>query len=229
MPVATRHHRPSIRHRDNEITQLDLARWAGSRAGMSIRELAARENVKLSTVEKSLEKMRLHAARTSQESVEMATRELYIDSLPSALQVFERALHAKKFETKVVTNPDTEKEEIIMVEVEDLDMQLKAVEKLKSLLAGVTPKTPMVAVDARTQINNQGQLAAGSQGQLSSESLIRQIRAQPNFQLTDGQIRTVAQQTAEEIGLQIKQETEQEAADIAEAAEADEAEYVDEG
>jgi hypothetical protein len=192
---------------------------------MSTQELAARENVKLSTIDKSIEKMKLHSARNSQESVELATRSLYLDNLPSAARVFEEGLHAMTTESRTIKNPDTQEIEIVLDLVPDHAMRLKTIESLQKLLASVQPRTPLI--DARTQINNP-QLASSSGGALSSESIIRQIRARPNFQLTDGDIRSVAQQTEEEIGLQVKREAEEEALDIAEAAAEEEAEYEDE-
>ena len=223
MAPRTRHRTPPPKRAvDSAPTPIDFRRWREMRGGMSIAEIATRENAKVSVVEKSIEKMRSHAARNSQESVEMATRELYLDQMPNAIQVFERALHAKTYEVQEIVNPDTKEKEYITVERDDIPTQLNAVEKLKSLLVGIQPKTPLMTVDARTQINNNPQLGSGA---LSSESIIRQIRSQPNLALTDGQIRTVAQQTEEEIGIQIKKETAEEIADLAEA----EAEYVDEG
>jgi len=215
-------HPPPPKPRSDSPTSLDWQRWRDFRSGMSVKEIAARENIKLSTVEKSLEKMRGHAARNSQESVELATREVYLDQLPNAISVFERALHAKKSETQYIFNPDTQESKPMTVEVDDIDTQLSAIDKLKALLAGVTPKTPMVAVDARTQINNPASAQLGP-GALSSESIIRQVRAQPNYQLSDGQIRTIAQQTEEEIGIEVKREQEE-----VEAEAEPEPEYVEE-
>lgn len=233
MPPTTRHshrrpaQRPS-RAADSSPSSLDRQRWMDNRAGMSVEELAARENVRLVTIQASIDKMKLHAARNSQESVEMATREIYIDSLPSALQVFERALHAKKMDTQTITNPDTQKDEVILVEVDDLAMQLKAVEQLKSLLAGVTPRTPMVQVDARTQINNPSH--PSQQGALSSESIIRQIRMERGLALTAGDIKPkLLEETPAEVDIELQSEMEEEAelADPDSPAEIEEAEYVD--
>lgn len=212
MPPTVRHRRPPQRPTSTAPSPLDRSRWMDHRSGLSIEELAARENVKISTIQSSLDKMKLHAARTSQESVDMATRELYLDQLPSAIHVFEDALKATTMQTKTIENPDTEETEIVYVEVPDHAIRLKAIESLQKLLAGVTPKTPMVQVDARTQINNPGQ--PQHVGQLSSESIIRQIRAERGLSLTAGDIKPkVLEETPAEIDFELQHELEEDAED----------------
>lgn len=179
------------------LSPLDRTRYFDYRAGISPAELAARENVQLDTIEKSITKMRSHLAAHSQESVELATREIYLNRLPDANLVFQEALTATIKQTRIEQqerwNTITEQYDTVDVTVEtdvaDHATRLKATETLKSLLASTIPKTPMVAVDARSQTVNMpggaggAGLAAGQQqgllgsGALSAEAIIRQIRA----------------------------------------------------
>lgn len=169
------------------ITPHDTRRWQESRRGVSIQELAARENVKLSTIQKSLDKMESHSAATSQESVEMATRQLYLETLGDAGQAIAEAIAAMKTEQRVITNKDTGETEVVKIQTADHATRMKAIDQLKGLLVSIQPKTPMMTVDARTQINNGGQLGTGvSQATLSSESIIRQIRAERGLSLGTG-------------------------------------------
>ena len=178
--------------RQSAPTQIDQRRYFDFRAGMSAAELAARENVQLATIENSLTRMRSHASQFSQEAAEIATRQLYLDRLPDANHVFAEALTATKTESRVelveeynlLTDRKEFVEKTILDHVPDHATRLKATDALQRLLAGIQPKQPLVAVDARSQTNigyggpGQPALGPGSQhpGTLSSESIIRQLR-----------------------------------------------------
>lgn len=181
--------RPAATSALDPITPHDTRRWQESRRGISIQELAARENVKLSTIQKSIDKMESHSAATSQESVEMATRQLYLESLGDAGQAIAEAIAAMKTEQRVITNKDTGETEVVEIQTADHATRMKAIDQLKGLLVSIQPKQPMMQMvnDNRTQINN-GQ-PAGHLGQvtLSSESIIRQIRAERGMSLGPGE------------------------------------------
>lgn len=208
----------------SSASALDQRRYFDFRAGCSPAELAARENVTLATIDKSILRMRMFAARNSQESVELATREVYLSRLPEASLAFEGALTATRTEVHVemrrVTNPQTGEDEMleheVRVAVPDHDTRLKATTALKNLLAGVQPKTPMVAVDARSQTNiNNGMLPQSSAvGALSFESITRQIRLEQG-KLTAGDIvREMRSEALPDIDIEL-------ADDLAEAPEED--------
>jgi hypothetical protein len=222
-PRRPAHTRPPTHARNpllaEPVTALDSKRWQDSRRGISKEELATRENVKLSTIQKSLDKMDAHAAAVSQESVEMATRQLYLESLAGVQDAIVDAIAAMKTEQRVITNKDTGETEIVEIQTADHATRMKAIDQLKGLLVSIQPKTPLMTVDARTQINNPGHPQLGSGSTISTESIIRQIRAQPNFLLTDGQIRQTAQQTNEEIGIEIARDEEDAILAAEEAAE----------
>ena len=225
MPPNLRHRRPPQRPSSPDApTPIDRRRWSDFRAGISVEELATRENVRVGTIDKSIDKMRTFAARVSQESTEMATRELYLNQLPNATHVFEEALLATKLESYAIVNPDTGETEVREREVADHVTRLKAMEQLKGLLASIQPKQPMVAVDARTQINNGQQSGQSHQGALSAESIIRQIRADKNLALGSGApTSTPAIAPPAEVDFELEAEMEEEG-DPDEI----EAEYVDE-
>jgi hypothetical protein len=176
------------------ITQLDRSRYFDNLAGISAEELASRENVKLSTITRSLEKMRAHAQRHSQSSAIMATTELYMDKLDKVSQVIDEGLNASVVVTRQVIktrwNPELGADEQYMAEEHDIlpdhATRIKTMDYLSKLQERVQPKQPLVAVDARTQIqNNAGQLGPGGTTVLSSEAIIRHIRSERGL-LGDG-------------------------------------------
>ena len=175
---------------------LDQRRYYDFRAGMAPAEIAARDNVTLGAVEKSLTRMRSYTGQFSQEAAEIATRQLYLNRLPDANHVFAEALAATKMETRVevVQDPETRQyiEKTVLLEVPDHDTRLKATASLQKLLAGIMPKTPLVQVDARSQTNiGIGAGSPQSQGAISFESITRKIRTEQGL-LTVGDVRDEA-------------------------------------
>lgn len=190
------------------ITAIDQTRWFDFRAGISLAELATRENVRVVTIERSIERMRAHVARFSAESAELATRQLFLQRLPDANQVFVDALAATRTtirkESVLRNDPDTGLPAWIEDEIEvvtpDHKTRLSAVDALQRLLASTQPKQPMVSVDARSQTNyglpgsgnnQQHALGAGQPaGALSAESIIRQIRIDRGLSVTGASLLT---------------------------------------
>lgn len=205
-PAASRQ-RPAATQRlgySAPLTDTDQRRWFDFRAGTSAEELAVRENVKLDTILASLNRMRAHQERNSQASAETAVRELFLERLPQAAGVFIDAMNATTTQTRTEVvhefNEETQRNEWVDKEVTesvpDHQLRLKAVDSLKSLLASIQPKTPMVQVDARSQTNFNNGLMGGSadpasqQRAISFESIMRQYRLEKGLsdvkELTDG-------------------------------------------
>src|ERR1700690_397926 len=82
------------------LTDTDQRRWFDFRAGTSAEEIAARENVKLDTVMASLARMRAHQERHSQSATETAFRQLFLERLPQASDVFIEAMQATSTRTR---------------------------------------------------------------------------------------------------------------------------------
>src|SRR5271165_2429101 len=169
------------------LTDTDQRRWFDFRAGTSAEELAARENVKLDTIMQSLARMRAHQERHSQSATETAVRQMFLERLPQASDVFIEAMKATQTRTKTEAvrefNEETgtaewvEKE--VTEEIPDHKIRLSAVDALQKLLVSIQPKTPMVTVDARSQTNiGAGVIGdpASQQRALSFESIMRQRR-----------------------------------------------------
>ena len=220
-------------------TAKDQTRYFDWRAGVSMEELATRENVRLATVRSSIEKMRAQAAKYSAEQAEIATRQMYIEGLPHGGQALIAALQATRTEYKsemeLVYDKETQepswKEVKTATELPDHAVRLNAVDRLTKVLSTIIPKTPLVSnntnVDARTQIagnvgGGQALAAPQHQGALSAESIIRQIRQQRGLDTVE-----VVKQLTPGAELADKDfELERELAEEAEA-EAGEGEYVE--
>lgn len=182
------------------ITELDRDRYFDFLAGVSAEELAARENVRLPTIERSLDKMRSHTQVHSQQSAELAVREVVISQLAGASAAFTEALTATIPVTKMVMKrrwDDRTGEEVEYMDEEvtlvpDHATRMKAVDSLQKLLVGIQPKTPLI--DARSQnifqpgTGGQAALPAGSPANsLSQEAVVRAIRSARGLSLGDGQ------------------------------------------
>lgn len=178
---------------------VDHRRYLDFRAGVPAAELATRENVRLPTIEASIQRVISHNAQFSQEQAEIAARQLFLQAAPTVAQALTSALTATKTRTRkelvLRRDPMTGTEDWIETENEivepDHKTQLSAVDTWKSLPGAASPRQPGVMVDARTQVNNGGgqvatsALAASSGGVLSAESLIRQIRQQRGLDTVD--------------------------------------------
>lgn len=185
------------------VSPLDRRRYLDFRAGISVAELASRENARVDTIQRSIDKVISEHAQFSQEQAEVAARQLFLQTAPKVAEALTGALAATTTRTKtemvLVRDRHTGTEEWVEREVEveqpDHKTRLSAVDTWKSLPVAVTPHQPMVQVDARTQTINGA--AVPSQhalpaGPLSSESIIRAIRAERGLAgadqpaLTDG-------------------------------------------
>lgn len=211
------------------ITQIDRARYFDNLAGISAEELASRENVKLSTITRSLEKMRAHSHRFSQTSVILKANELFASKLDDVSKVIDDGLNATVVVVRQVVktrwNPELGADEQYMDEVHELlpdhATRIKTMDYLSKLHERVQPKQPLVAVDARTQIqNNQAQLPGNTSGIISSEAIIRHIRAERGLSLGDGSpeaLPDIPQPTAEvdiELQRELAEDTDDQLAEI---------------
>lgn len=200
MPVPRRR-QPRSRYSSSASSStlsLDQRRWLDFRSGMSEAELAARENVKLETIQASLQRMRARQQSLSLEQTNETVREHIIESLPIAFAALEAALAADVYQApaappaaEITTDADGNLESVSLPSPPppprpDHSMRLRAFKELKEMITSIQPKTPMVAVDARTQVNNAAPAMLASGQPLSTESLIRQIRAERGLALTDG-------------------------------------------
>ena len=177
-------------------TTVDMRRYMDWRAGISALEISARENVRVATIEASIERMRNFAAANTAEMAELSIRAIAREVLPDAKRVIQHAMEATMVSpVKVGINEKTGAPHIEYVETPDHKIRLEAVDKVRALFSASQPKTPLVAVNNSNTVNTQnnaaGMLGAGSSAtlipgmpaQLSSEAIIRQIRAERGLAL----------------------------------------------
>jgi hypothetical protein len=171
----------------------DARRYHLFRSGVSPEEQAARENIRLATITASIERQQLLSQQFSLDSMQQAAREMLMDQFPNMASALREASEAVQELKKEELQEDGQMTTTSYF-VPDHSTRLKAIKAFESLLSCIQPKTPMVAVDARsqTQINNPAP-AAGSGGPLSTESIIRQIRAERGLALPSetGTVETV--------------------------------------
>lgn len=168
-------------------TPSDVRRYFDWRTGISPAEIAARENVRVSTIETSIERMRNYAAANSAEMAELAIRQVTLATLPGAALVIEGAMTAVHKVPHTVGYDSEGNAQIEYVETADHVTRLEAVDRIQKLFSASQPKTPLVAVSTTVNTQHNQLMAggghAGAPAQLSSESFIRQIRAERGLAL----------------------------------------------
>lgn len=169
----------------------DERRYHLLRSGVPVEEQAARENVRVDTIRASIERQQSHASQFSLDSVNQRYREQLDSKLDTAFAALESVLLAEV----AAEEPPAATQEVLIGESPDSSavtatvstsrparpdyhLRLKAFREFKEAWASLQPKSPLVAVDARsqTQINNPA-LMPGSGQALSSEAIIRQAIA----------------------------------------------------
>ena len=176
-------------------TTVDMRRYMDWRAGISALEISARENVRVATIEASIERMRNFAAANTAEMAELSIRAVVRERLPDAAIVIQAAMGATTSEAVVVGHDEDGNPQLEYIEKPDHKIRLEAVDKVRALFSASQPKTPLVAVNNSNTVNTQnnaaGMLGTGSSAtlipgmpaQLSSEAIIRQIRAERGLAL----------------------------------------------
>jgi hypothetical protein len=168
----------------NQPTAADRHRFDLFRAGVSVAEIATRDRVPVTHVEKSILRCREERQRYSQEAVEVAVRQTVLAKLPEASKAISGALQATRKETVSVVIEGEQMEET--VDVPDHHTRLKGNTALIELLTAIKVNAPMVNVDARQQTQNVLGLPAHTGQPSSAEAIIREIRAARGLALTDG-------------------------------------------
>ena len=173
-----------------QITAADRHRYNLFRDGVSLAEIATRDRVAVSQVERSILRCREERQRYSQEAAEVEVRRHVLSLLPDASKAIHGALGATRKEriAVVVTDPETG-DSVQMentVDVPDHKMRLNGNSAMIDLLTAIKANAPMVNVDARSQTNNVLGLPAHTSGPSSAEAVIREIRAARGLALTDG-------------------------------------------
>lgn len=170
----------SITHRPSPPPlSLDAQRYRAFRAGVSKEELAARENVKLSTISASIERMEIEKETFSQEAVELVTRKSVIEASAARHQALLDALLATKEELiHIDGNPDVKK----YVSAPDYNIRLRAMEQLNAMIESIKQATPLVSVSQQTNLQQNFNQTPGG---LSIESIIREVRIERGMAVGD--------------------------------------------
>lgn len=162
---------------------LDAQRYALYRSGMSLPEIAARENVKLSTVEKSIEKMKIERELYSKEAVDIAGRRVVLEAMPVAGQSLIEALTATRDRILSSTDDDGNDTTTVIQEA-DHALRLKALDGLNKLVESLKESVPLVSNSITNQNLQQNAVGISQGGQaLSFESLTRQLREEKGIAL----------------------------------------------
>lgn len=161
--LALRAHSPS----------LDAQRYHAFRAGISIEELAARENVKLSTIRKSIEAMHIEEVRYSEDAVNLAARRSIIQATPYAHAALIEALTATREQVRHMGLDENGEERTERVQVADNAVRMLAYTKLTDLIESIKVAAPQAVFN---NLNQQQGVIASTPGAPSLEGIIRQIR-----------------------------------------------------
>lgn len=188
----------------SEPTEKDRRRYYASKSGRSVEEIAKDEDVGVGTVENSISRVRTEYQKYTTEETGVAIRRALFDMLPLVKKMFHGALNATMYVDRKVFIEDPETHEKTAfeesIEVPDHHIRLKGAHAFSELLAVVQPKDPAIVVNANTQNNILNQTMPGMPGQLSSpEAVIRQIRQERGYALTDGKAEAVVPVDAEEV------------------------------
>jgi len=156
---------------------LDAQRYAAFRAGLAPAEIAARENVRVSTVEKSIEKLKTAAQLYSQEAVEISVRRSVLDAAPAMHNSLIAMLTATREQIRHIDGDPNRTE---YIEVADHKTRALAIAQLTDLIESIREQAPLVSVSQ--QNNTQNLLQMGASG-LSTENFIREVRAEKGLAL----------------------------------------------
>jgi hypothetical protein len=156
--------------RTSSSLSLDAQRYAAFRAGVSEEELASRENVLVSTIKRSIEKMEVERETYSHEQVELTNRRTLIRAAEARETSLLQMLVATR-EKLIHEEGDPSRPKY--VEMPDHDIQLKAMAALDKLIESIQTAAPLVSV---SQQNNLQQNFNPGVGGLSTESIIRRVR-----------------------------------------------------
>jgi hypothetical protein len=201
---------------------LDAQRYAAFRAGLSAAEIAARENVRVSTVEKSIERLRTAAQLYSQEAVEIAVRRSALDIIPAAHTSILAMLSATREQIRHLP-PDADDPDSTArtewVQAPDHATRNLALARLTDLIESIREQAPLVSANFNTQNNTQN-IGLGPGG-LSTESLIRAIREEKGLALPAEIMRADAVDALlpDTIDFELQAELAEEAKEAAEAVE----------
>ena len=190
--------------------------------GLTVEEIAVRENVKADKIQDSIDRCREYRNRFTNEMVALKVNEVTLKALEGIPGVFKRGMEAKKEIFAGNTKDGKAKFKV----VPDVAMQLKTVETLGKMHDMAQPRVPLV--QNNTQFNN---TVGGNQhlrGGTSFESRLRQIRAARGMTNHEETIienaaeadedQTLAEELAEQVGIDIDEDD-----DVEDAEETDEA------
>lgn len=179
-PTSLTHFRPT----------LDATRYAHLRSGMTEAEIAARENVSLATVTRSIERMKMQRELYSKESVETATRQSVLSTIPTATNSLLAALTATR--DKILAGMDDDGNETVeVIQEADHALRLKAIDTLTKLIESTKESSPMISANFNNQNLQQNAIGVGANGQPipSFESIVRTRRQELGLGLPEDEIK----------------------------------------
>jgi hypothetical protein len=174
----------------------DFRRWFQVETlGMSIEQVALKENCRVSTVEDSINRLKEWQFRNRISVLETKAIEVLMQRVDGMGEVYDRGMQAEK---AVHVNRETG----VATMVPDIAMQLKTVEGMRGLIETVQPKTPLV--NSNTQYNL-GVMVNGAPAGNSFEAILRKKREARGLLNSETEGSASAPQThAEEIDAEFK-------------------------
>lgn len=159
---------------------LDAQRYRAFRAGVSKEELAARENVKLSTISASIERMEIEKETFSQEAVDLVTRKSVIEASAARHNALLDALMATQ--QKLIHIETENGDAVKWVDQPDYAVRLRAMTQLNAMIESIKQATPLVSVNQQTNLQQNFNQTPGG---LSIESIIREVRIERGMAVGD--------------------------------------------
>jgi hypothetical protein len=146
-----------------------LSRWLKEQAGMEIKAIAAQEHVSEKTVRESIAQVELHRKKNTSFEMDLALRNVIIDSAP----VMKDTLHGLLTATEMVEQKDHKTGNIKIVKQEDKITRIEAVRLVTSLAATMQPKVPTV----QNNVSATAQVAATVTASETNEERFRRLQA----------------------------------------------------
>jgi hypothetical protein len=187
------------------LLDLDSSRFLAFRAGVSIPEIAARENSTTSAVEASISRQKILRETFSQESLEHTYRRGAIEAHSAVQSAILQALGATITQIREVGVDDAGKPVTEIFTFADHKTRMQAIDRLNALVTSIQAQAPLLSLTQNTLNQQNLQLAAG---QVSFESIAREVRLEKGLTQAMEQplLEAEAEESADLVDFELEQE-----------------------
>lgn len=161
----------------------DRVRWHLFKQNISPEDIASRENVKLTAVWDSIQRMEAYKNLHSDEEVNMQINAIVIEQAKTVGKVIGRAMQAKH--TVTVKSGKVGKERWRSTKVDDHATQLKGVEAFRALVEATRPKGGGVNIAVQNNNGNGGGAATSRERGNTFEERVRRMRERKGITSSD--------------------------------------------